>query len=93
MVDNAQIEFVIAHLNAQKQPSVAAAARETLSRRHRGIIRSYQQAAVTYRMKLSGAQEDILVAIGPIRIDCITGVAVDNDTDGTLIRHFPGKLI
>jgi transposase-like protein len=68
MAHNVQIERAIAHLRAQKEPNIAAtarefdAARETLSRRFHRKTTSRAQAASTHHMKLSQAQEEALVA-------------------------------
>ena len=67
MSNNAQIERAIAHLEAQKKPNIAAAAREfgvaksTLGDRFRG--KSTSRAEITSNMKkrLSTAQEAVLV--------------------------------
>jgi Tc5 transposase DNA-binding domain len=68
MAHNAQIERAIAHLRAQKEPNIAATAREfavareTLSKRFHRKTSSRAQVTATYHMKLSPAQEEVLVA-------------------------------
>jgi transposase-like protein len=69
MAQNAQMELAIAHLKAQKQPNIAAAAREfgvarqTLSSRFYGKSVSREQAAVDVQLKLSPTQEEALIVI------------------------------
>jgi transposase-like protein len=68
MANEAQIERAIAHLKAQKKPNIAATAREfgvvreTLSKRFHGKTRSQAHMTATSRLKLSTAQEEVLVA-------------------------------
>jgi transposase-like protein len=68
MAHNAQIERAIAHLRAQEKPNIAAAAREfgvertTLSRRFNRKTVSHDEATASVRLKLSPAQEEVLIA-------------------------------
>jgi Tc5 transposase DNA-binding domain len=63
-----QIQRAIAHLKAQRQPNIAAAAREfkvartTLSERFHGHTVSRAEATANTRLKLSATQEKTLVA-------------------------------
>lgn len=67
MAHNVQIERAIAHLNAQKKPNISEASRlydvsrSTLSRRFAGKTTSRAEKVETCNMKLSRAQEDVLV--------------------------------
>jgi hypothetical protein len=68
MAHNAQIERAVAHLRAQKKPNTGATAREfsvarqTLSDRFHYKSTTREQVTATYHMKLSPAQEEVLVA-------------------------------
>ena len=67
MANNVQIERAIAHLNVQKKPSISEASRlydvsrSTLSRRFTGKSTSRAEITNTCHMKLSTAQEEVLI--------------------------------